>query len=43
MRNVRPDFTEDEKDTIKADVDEVADRTENRLRGLTKLSQPDQD
>jgi len=41
MRNVKPDFTDDEEEAIMADVDQIGDRVENRLRGLTTL-QPEQ-
>lgn len=41
MRNVSPDFTDEEQEQIMADVDQIGDRVENRLRGLTKL-QPEQ-
>jgi len=43
MRNVNPDFTDEEQEQIMADVDQIGDRMENRLRGLTTLTQPDRE
>lgn len=42
MRN-SPDFTDEEQEQIMADVDQIGDRIENRLRGLTTLTQPDRE
>jgi len=38
MRNITPDL-KDEKEHITAKIDEIQDKQENRLRGLTKLEQ----